>query len=231
MKKNVLLFVLFFYAFSPCLIAQVNEDKLGAWYIYVWNKKINTSQFGVKGDFQLRNWDLGNDVQQLLLRGGLSYKPKKVGVTVTVGYGNITSYAYGESTSSVGENRVYQEVIFPSKVGGRVLISHRFRYEQRFIENQDMRTRYRYNLSFRIPLNKSVLEENTFYLALYNEIFINGQEQVGNGLLVEKYDRNRTYAALGYKINDALQLRVGVMNQTTADISKNQLQLSAHHSF
>lgn len=231
MKKCLLLFVLFLYASFQNSIAQPDEDKLGAWYIYVWNKSFNDSPWGVKGDFQLRNWNLGGDVQQVLLRGGVSYKPKNVDIKLTTGYANITSYAFGESAANIGENRIYQEAIIPSKIGGRILISHRFRYEQRFIENQDFRTRYRYNLSLRIPLNNTSLEKKTFYVSLYNELFINGQEKIGDGRTVEKFDRNRTYAAIGYKISDGLQIRVGLMNQTDANISKNQLQVSAHHSF
>ena len=45
--------------------AQVNEDQLGAWYMYFYDAKFGESQFGVKGDIQFRNWDLGGDLEQL----------------------------------------------------------------------------------------------------------------------------------------------------------------------
>ena len=70
--------------------------------------------------------------------------------------------------------------------------------------------------------------QKTLYLALYNELFINGQRITGKGNTVEIFDRNRFYAGLGYIIKEGLKIQFGIMNQTTDDWSKNQLQLSFH---
>jgi hypothetical protein len=75
------------------------------------------------------------------------------------------------------------------------------------------------------------MERNTIYLAIYNELFMNGQRTVGNGNTVEFFDRNRLYGAVGYVIQDGLKVQLGVMNQTTDSWGKNQIQLSLHHSF
>jgi hypothetical protein len=129
------------------------------------------------------------------------------------------------------ENRIYQEALFPQKLGGRFLLTHRLRYEQRFVENQDFRTRYRYNLFVNVPLNARELKKNTVYLALYNEIFINGQKDVGAGRSVEFFDRNRFYSGLGYGLRDNLRAQLGWMRQTTDSWAKNQLQVSLHHAW
>ena len=94
-----------------------------------------------------------------------------------------------------------------------------------------MRTRYRYNLFLNIPLNQTNLDKNAIYLAFYNEIFINGQREIGNGQTVELFDRNRFYTALGYSLKDNLKVQLGYMEQTTNDLSKGQIQLSLHHTF
>ncbi len=73
------------------------------------------------------------------------------------------------------------------------------------------------------------MNKKTLYLALYNEVFINGQRSTGNGNTVEIFDRNRFYVALGYMIKEGLKIQFGVMNQTTDNWSKNQFQLSFHH--
>jgi hypothetical protein len=75
------------------------------------------------------------------------------------------------------------------------------------------------------------MEKNTIYLALYNELFMNGQRTIGIGNTVEFFDRNRLYGAVGYVIQDGLKVQLGVMNQTTDSWGKNQIQLSLHHSF
>ncbi len=210
---------------------QVNEDKLGAWYMYFWNTTFKKSPFGLQGDYQFRNWNLGGDLEQLLLRTGLTYAPSNAGIKFTLGYGYVLSGAYGSSKATSDESRIYQEALIPQKVGGRFYLTHRFRFEQRFVEGQDFRTRYRYNLFVNLPFNKPSIEKGAVYLALYNELFMNGQRKIGDGRTVEVFDRNRTYAAIGYGLLPNLNIQLGVMKQTTDNISKNQLQVSAHHKF
>jgi hypothetical protein len=212
---------------SGMVKAQVNEDKLGAWYMYFFDTSFQESVWGVQGDIQYRNWNLGGDLEQLLLRVGLTYRPPNADIKFTLGYGNITTGTYGSSQSTTAESRIYQEALFPTQIG-RFFLNHRFRYEQRFVENQDFRTRYRYNLFVNIPLNNKAFDASTFYLAFYNELFINGQRNIGNGNEVAIFDRNRLYMALGYVINEKLKVQFGIMNQTTNNSGKNQLQVSLH---
>ncbi|MEL6629479.1 MAG: DUF2490 domain-containing protein, partial [Bacteroidota bacterium] len=149
----------------------------------------------------------------------------------TLGYASITSGIPGEISETSHENRIYQEALFSNKIGSRFLLTHRFRYEQRWVADQDLRTRYRYMLFLNIPFNKTDLSKGAIYLALYNELFINGQRDIGNGRSVEIFDRNRTYLGLGHSLSDRLRVQLGWMNQTTDDWAKGQAQFSAHHSF
>ena len=230
MKKNVYLLILAIFLFaSKNGNAQIDEDKMGAWNMYFFNTTFKESPWGVQGDVQLRNWNIGGDLEQLLLRGGVTYHPKEADIKLTFGYGNVTTGAYGSDQLTSAESRLYQEALFPVRFGNRFYTNHRFRYEQRFVEGQDLRTRYRYNLFLNIALNNPEMDKGAFYLAFYNELFINGQRSIGDGNPVEVFDRNRCYAALGYIIKKGLKIQLGVMNQTTDTWSKNQLQLSIHH--
>lgn len=215
--------------FSQAANSQVDQDKVGAWYMYFFNTTIKKSSWGFQGDVQLRNWNIGGDLEQLLLRGGLTFKPKKAKIKFTLGYGDVTTGAYGDQNKTSRESRIYQEALFPVKIGDRFYLNHRIRYEQRFVENHDFRTRYRYNLFLNVALNSKEMKKNTLYLALYNEIFINGERNIGNGNTVEIFDRNRFYLSLGYMVLDKLKIQCGIMNQTTNGWKKNQLQLSLHH--
>jgi hypothetical protein len=211
--------------------SQVDGSKLGAWYMYFFNTTIKESSWGVQGDIQFRNWNIGGDLEQLLIRGGLTYKPKKANIKFTLGYGDVTTGAFSDESSTTRESRIYQEALFPVKIGERFYMNHRIRYEQRFVEHQDFRTRYRYNLFLNVALNSKKMKKKTVYLALYNEIFINGESNIGNGNTVEVFDRNRLYIALGYMLGDQLKIQLGMMNQTTNSWGKNQLQLSVHQKF
>ena len=211
--------------------SQIDNDQLGAWYMYFFSKQFQGSVFGSQGDLQSRNWNIAGDLEPLLIRTGATYKPDGTQIKFTLGYGNITTGAFGDVKSTTQESRIYQEAIFPVKFGNRFYTTHRFRYEQRFVENQNFRTRYRYNLFLNIALSKPNMEPKTIYLALYNELFINGQRNIGENKSVEIFDRNRFYTALGYVISKGLKVQAGLMNQSTNNWKKNQLQISLHHNF
>ena len=199
--------------------------------MYFFREKFGESEFGIQGDYQFRFYEVAGDLEQILLRSGLTYSPTDAGVTFTLGYGHIISGTFGESTETSTESRIYQEALLPQRIGERFLLTHRFRYEQRFVEDQDFRTRYRYNLFVNVPLNGTALDPKVVHLALYNELFINGQRNIADGRSVEVFDRNRLYLGLGYVINEKIRTQLGWMLQTTDAVSKGQLQVSFHQSW
>ena len=229
--RIIIILALLFSVSTGSLAQEVDQDQLGAWYMYFFNKKFGDSRFGLQGDYQFRFWNAGSDLEQILLRTGATYRPENADILFTLGYANITTGEYGDSDATINENRMYQEALIPQKIGARFILTHRFRYEQRWVADQDFRTRYRYNIFVNVPFNNTSLEKGTLYLALYNEIFINGQRDIGEGRSVEYFDRNRTYLGLGFGLRDNLRAQLGWMKQTTANWSKGQAQVSLHHSF
>jgi hypothetical protein len=219
------------FSFPTNIHAQTDPDEMGAWYLYVFNTRFKKdSLWGVQGDIQHRNFNIIGDLQQLLIRGGITYMPKESPLKLTFGYEHISNGTPGDSKESSIENRFYQETSFPIKLARGLYSNHRFRYEIRFMENQDFRTRYRYGVFLNIPLKKIVMEPKTFYLSFYNEIFINGQRKIGDGKTVAFFDLNRLYGAFGYVFRKGLKMQFGMMRQTTNSFGKNQLQLSLHHT-
>lgn len=229
MKKITFLSIVLFVGLQ--VNAQVDENQTGAWYMYFYNHQFKNSQWGIQGDFQYRDWQVLGDKEQLLLRSGFTYRPKEMNALFTLGFANITSGVFGDSNATSNENRLYQEALLPQKLGKRFLITHRFRFEQRFVAHQDFRTRYRYNLFINVPFNSSSLSPKTVYGAFYNELFINGESTVGKNKSVALFDRNRTYLGLGYVLSPEIRFQLGYMNQTTNTWTKGQLQFSMHHNF
>lgn len=231
-KRFYFLALTLLFCFSNTIQAQPDPDEMGAWYMYIFNTQFKKdSLWGIQGDIQHRNFNVIGDLQQLLIRGGITYIPKESPLKLTFGYAYISNGTPGDSKDSSIEHRFYQEASFPIKLGKGIYSNHRFRYEMREMKNQDFRTRYRYNLFINIPLNKQVIEPKTLYLSLYNEIFINGQRKIGNGKSVTFFDRNRLYGALGYVFRKGLKMQCGMMRQTNNSFGKNQLQLSLHQTF
>ena len=233
MKKYIYIFLFAFYICIPNTInAQEDPNDIGAWYMYIFDTRFKKdSLWGVQGDIQHRNHNVIGDLQQLLLRGAIKFNPKESPLNLVLGYAYIMGEKVGDSREKTIENRFYQETSFSLKLAKRLYSTHRFRYEVRLIENEDLRTRYRYSLFLNIPLNSLVIAPKTYYLSLYNEVFINGQQQLRNEKTVSVFDRNRLYGALGYVFRKGLKMQFGLMRQSSNTSGKNQLQLSLHHSF
>jgi hypothetical protein len=207
-----------------------DEDQLGAWYMVFWSTRFDGSQWGLQGDVQYRDWSLLGDQEQLLLRAGLTWTTREGNLTLTGGAAHITTGAFGESDATTGERRLYQEGLLRQTVS-RARIRHRYRSEQRWVDDQDFRTRYRYALFVDLPLNGPDLGKGSVYLALYDEVFLNGETTIAPGREVDRFDRNRLYGGLGYGLTDRLRVQGGYMLQTVASGSKGQLQLSLHTVF
>lgn len=199
------------------------ESDLGNWWIYFGNKKLN-EKFNVHHEVQYRNYNVVGDLEQLLLRTGLGYNLTENNNNILLGYGFILSENYlGESDekASVNEHRIYQQFI-TKQAFGRINLQHRYRFEQRWVE-EDFKMRFRYFLSTNIPVNNKELIEKTVYFSAYNELFINSKSSV--------FDRNRLYGGLGYKLSNNLKFELGYMNQFFENAGRDQMNVIAFFSF
>lgn len=193
-----------------------------AWAIYTGNHKL-TDKFGIHTEYQWRRSDGFQHWQQSLLRLGIDYYAKP-SLQLTAGYGWIKSFPYGEQpiAKAFNEHRIWEQVILKSPIG-RVDIQHRYRLEQRFLENWkinaensdwkmegfNFRQRIRYRLFAAVPLTRNEWKDNTLFLAIYDEPFIGFGKGIGKNIL----DQNRFYAALGWRFNKNMNVQFGYLNQ------------------
>lgn len=196
-----------------------NTD-LGAWYMYFGNNKIS-KKFNLHNEIQYRNFDAGGDLEQLLIRTGIGYDLTENNNNILLGYGFILSQPYvnDEKTENI-EHRIFQQYITKQKFG-RFNIQHRYRLEERILED-DFRMRFRYFLGFNIPINNKELVPKTFYASAYNEIFLHLDSPV--------FDRNRVYGALGYVINKNMRIEAGYMNQIQENKNRGQIQIGFYNN-
>lgn len=198
------------------------DSNLGNWLVYIGNKKLN-SKWNLHNEVQYRNYNAVGDLEQLLLRTGIGYNLSENN-NVLLGYGFISSENYianTENKKSVNEHRIFQQYITKQNVG-KVKISHRYRFEQRFVED-DFKLRFRYFLSLNIPLVKIDSGKSPLYLSAYNEIFLNSKSAI--------FDRNRVYGGFGYNINKNIRLELGYMNQFFEKSSRDQINVITFVNF
>lgn len=197
---------------------RAQDSKLGAWYNYFGNQAIN-KKWNWHNEVQYRNYNLGGDLDQLLIRTGIGYNLTPNNNNILLGYGFIYNNPYlkdSDEKYSFSEHRIFQQYITKQQFG-RVYLQHRYRVEERFLQD-DFKIRFRYHFSVNIPLNKKTMEPKAIYVSLYDELFVNGQKSI--------YDRNRLYGALGYCLTKELKFEVGFMRQVTETKGTNQMQVA-----
>jgi len=205
------------------LAGYAQSSNLGNWLIYFGNKKIN-EKLNWHHEVQYRNYNAIGDLEQLLLRTGVGYNLTENNNNLLLGYSYIISENYIGTTTekvSVNEHRIYQQFITRQSIGS-VQVQHRYRFEQRFIE-EDFKLRFRYFLALNIPLNNSDIVDKTVYASLYNEVFLNSKETI--------FDRNRLYAGLGYRVTKAFRFELGYMNQFLNNGNRDQVNVITFLSF
>ncbi|MBT8266286.1 MAG: DUF2490 domain-containing protein [Bacteroidia bacterium] len=224
MLKTVLLkraIITFLLIIPSICIGQ--DSNLGNWIIYFGNKQLN-EKWNLHHEVQYRNYNAVGDLEQLLLRTGLGYSFNEGKQNILMGYGYILSENYlgdSDNKSSVNEHRIYQQFISKQSIGS-VKLSHRYRFEQRFVEG-DFRMRFRYFVNLNVPFKKKDETAYNWYGSLYNEIFLNTESSV--------FDRNRLYFGLGYKVNKTLRFELGYMNQFFETSGRDQINMITFVNF
>jgi hypothetical protein len=215
-EKTLLLTLMLFSS----TISFAQKSDVGNWFIYSGNQAIN-KKWNWWNEVQYRNYNFIGDLQQLVIRTGIGYNLTENNNNILLGYAFINSQQYPQGSEnkedkvSSNENRLYEQFITRQNFG-RVFIQHRYRVEERFLAN-DFRMRFRYQLSFNVPININTMSKNAFYASAYNEIFLNAQSPV--------FDRNRLYGGFGYVINKNFRVETGLMAQIQENTSRSQLQM------
>ena len=215
MKRNKFKIILILSLLNTVVKAQ--KADYGNWLIYFGNKAI-TKNWNWHHEVQYRNYNAIGDLEQLLLRTGIGYNLSENNNNVLLGYAFINSNKYVANTyekTSTNEHRIYQQFITKQSFKG-INILHRYRLEERLINN-DVSVRFRYFLSLNIPLNKTVMQKNTLYASVYNEVFLNTKKPT--------FDRNRFYTALGYMVTNNLRFELGTMTQMLESGNRSQFQI------
>ena len=199
-------------------------------WVAVFGNDNLSNGFNFHYELQYRSHGKLNQLDQFFVRSGIGYSFSDETQNILLGYGYFyqkDEYCYttevpeDERTEFVlQEHRVFQQYIMKHQLK-RLLINHRYRFEQRFASaTVDMRLRY--YLSGYLPLNDKKVEKGTFFLGAYNELFMHVK---GN-----YFDRNRSYFSIGYAATDYFKIELGVMRQTLQGNRSNIFQISVFNN-
>ncbi len=199
-------------------IGQTRTDDFGNWMMYFGVNKLS-DKWSIHSEIQWRHHTVEPNIEQLLIRSGFNYHFNNSNM-LTTGYAYISSHPFDKDSISrlSAEHRIWQQFITKNNLW-RIFFEHRYRLEQRWVDiNPDLTHRARYRIMASIALNKPNIESGTFFIGLYDEVFLNIKR---NGV----FDRNRLYGALGYQFSGSTSAQIGVMNQAVNGFNKYYLQL------
>ncbi|WP_159085959.1 DUF2490 domain-containing protein [Flavobacterium faecale] len=213
-------------------------NQTNGWLSYNGNHKL-TEKWGLHTEYQNRRNDGFKNPMQTMVRLGLDYHiNKEIMVTAgwahieTSAYGDFakqTPSKYNDHNFS--EHRIWEQLAINHHDIGRFSFDSRFRLEQRYSQSfknfgtgltnnylryddpeegyWKLRHRARYRFRVQVPLTSAKMEDNTLFLAVADEIFVNVGERVGANV----FDQNRLSAALGWRFNKQSNIQVGYLNQ------------------
>ena len=218
--KKIFLAVCILFLVTTTFGQKKISDQNHAWVIYQGNHTLS-KKWGLHTEYQWRRSDFYQHWQQSLLRVGLDYH-LNASSFISAGYGSIITFPYGEMPVShqFNEHRIWEQFTQKSTIG-RVDIQHRYRLEQRILDNyiksgeefvKDgtvFRNRIRYRAMAFIPLNHKTMIDNTLFLNVNDEVFLGFGQGIGTNIL----DQNRLQIALGWKFDATCMVQVGYLNQ------------------
>lgn len=218
------LYLLFLLSISLPAFSQA-PGTIGNWLMF-FNQSRFHERWSTHSEVQYRSYELLPNAEQLLLRGGINYHLKNTPAFATAGYGNIQNYAFDKELrpgAQVSEHRLWQQFLMKNTIG-RVAFEHRYRLEQRWLrgEQKDYLNRARYFVRATVPVNKPTVQEKTFFISFYNEVFIHFNKT--------PFDRNRLYGALGYQFTPAVNAQLGYLAQTVKTTTRQYLQVALFYN-
>jgi hypothetical protein len=216
--RKILVFLMLI-AFGHAKGQNTGEDEWGAWYMYFGTNRV-AEKWSVHTEAQFRFYETGSNFNQLLLRTGMNYHINPEAIA-TFGYAFIdTDTSFEDTPDEINdkEHRLFQQFILKNKVG-EFHFEHRYRLEQRFLDfggATDTQHRARYRLQVTLPLT------NTFFLNVYDEVFLNLQDQV--------FGQNRLYGAVGVHITENSSLQVGYLKNHFNNANFDRIQLAVFYN-
>lgn len=196
--------------------AQTKQDQR-VWFAYIGQYKVSEKWgYHIEAQFRMDN-QLEQNLQNLYRIGGMYFLSPRA--HVTAGYSLIKTYNSGLD-DFFSENRLWEQYQFNKKwADNKNTMTHRFRLEQRWVEqlatvegesnSSNFQNRLRY-------LNRNVFhlanlssEKEELYAVVQNEVFLNiGDNKVNSKV----FDQNRFLVGLGLNYNSNIRLELGYMN-------------------
>lgn len=198
-------------------VAQSESERAqGTWLVFMNQHRFNT-ELSALTDVQIRTWEMGHNLNQLLLRSTLYY-PIAPEFKLGLGYGYILtdpSFETVEDDNYFHEHRIHGDILFTRNFSHGAWIN-RYRFEQRYLSNEgngfDLSQRVRYMSRINYQLTSK------FSLSVFDEVFLNLDRPV--------FGQNRLYFGMGYQATPLLNVQLGYMKNHFSNANFNRIVIT-----
>ena len=192
----------FLLLYGTNIISQ--QSHLGSWNVINTRVSFN-DHWSVYNELQTRSQSFYHDHYYYEIKGGIGYAVNK-NLIFLVGGGKYITYSNNgnfQKPISADETRLWEQLTL-NQFAGRLKLEHRYRVEQRWFTT-GYRNRFRYRLNAVLPLNNYKIEPKTFYLSVFDEIFLTNKAPY--------FERNRFFAGFGYEFTKLITVQPGYVYQ------------------
>lgn len=195
---------------------RARDPNVHSWWVYAGDHQIH-GPWGVYSEMQIRRSDFASIWQQFQKRDALTYRfsPR---VQVAAGYVFTYTDRYGDFpvARAFNEHRTYQQIAVRHEIG-KLALEHRYRTEQRWIQNYTTgdnfywryQGRFRYQVRGAFPISKATAAGRQWYLFFGDEMLLGYGPNHG----LNTFDQNRAFAGIGYRVTRNNSLELGYLNQ------------------
>lgn len=178
------------------------DPRLGSWLITSLVKQTNQQGWGGFLEVQTRQQHLVSLFFYNEVKGGISRRLNDQ-ITASLAGGRYSTFDPDDLDLAIGEWRIWEQLVM-SQFLDRLKFEHRYRVEQRWL-NGVYRNRFRYRLNLVVPLNHPTVTNKTWFVSVYNEIFLNNRQP--------HFERNRVFAGMGHQFSKRWTLQSGAVYQ------------------
>lgn len=201
--------------FVNSIYAQADFKHASMWNTTVINAKLN-DQFQLKGEFHFRSTHFLADWEQQIIRPSLVFSASNE-LEFSLGYSYIKNYNYASFSTPINakEHNIWQQILI-KQFFKKFNLSHRLRFEERFIDNilelennqfiidgDTYKNRFRYRFTVKVPLINTDSGQQ-LYAITFDEVFLNIEK-----MRPQSFQQNWMFFGLGYKFNKNITVQSG----------------------
>jgi hypothetical protein len=207
--------------FAPPALAEPDQVWAG---VFASGTPVDGSRLLLWFDGHARYREGGDELDVSIVRPGVGWRVDD-GVDVYAGYARVTLHRDG---GDLGEDRFWQQALYPLGKFGGATLSGRTRLEQRWRETgDDTGWRLRQFVRLGVPI-----EGGPFSIVVWDEVFL-GLNDADWGQ-ASGYDQNRLFLGAAWRVNDRVRLEGGYLNQDingARDERRDNIAVSLFTSF